>query len=176
MLADGRFLLPYPGFDIMPELQWDEIEAMDEAIDSPVHEQESIDDEAQFIDTSRTGYAVGALQTLIDGAPPTDAVKLITLYRRAPNATLSALAASLLGPYSAVVAGAKPLKHEVIVTMADREGRPSFSVQAVDIIWFKQPADALAWTTSDKAGHAAWHLAGIACGSERLIARPQRIV
>jgi len=58
VLSDGRFLLPYPGFDIMPELDWDDLGAMDVAIDSPIHERDSIDDEANFIDTARTGYAV----------------------------------------------------------------------------------------------------------------------
>jgi hypothetical protein len=28
ILAGGRFLLPYPGFDIMPELDWDDLAAM----------------------------------------------------------------------------------------------------------------------------------------------------
>ena len=49
VLSDGRFLLPYPGFDIMPELDWDDLGAMDVAIDSPIHERDSIDDEANFI-------------------------------------------------------------------------------------------------------------------------------
>ena len=160
----------------MPELEWDELSAMDEAIDSPVHQRDSVDDEANFIDTSRTGYAVGTRRTLVEGRVPADAVKLITLHRRAPNASLPALAAALLGPYAMIVAAAEPLRHDVIVTMADREGRPSFSVQAVDIIWFKRPKDALTWTVSEVASHAAWHLAGVACGSERLVARPQQIM
>jgi hypothetical protein len=32
------------------------------------------------------------------------------------------------------------------------------------------------WIGSDAANAAAWHLAGIAFGSERLIARPHKVV
>src|SRR5439155_62653 len=90
VLSDGRFLLPYPGFDIMPELDWDDLGAMDVAIDSPIHERDSIDDEANFIDTARTGYAVTTRHVLREGDPPSGAVKLITLLRRAPNASTHA--------------------------------------------------------------------------------------
>ena len=176
VLSDGRFLLPYPGFDIMPELDWDDLGAMDVAIDSPIHERDSIDDEANFIDTARTGYAVTTRHVLRDGDPPSGAVKLITLLRRAPNASSHALDDALTGPYAAAVARITPPRHEVLVTLPDREGRPAFSVQAVDILWFTQPADAVQWTGSDAAHAAAWHLAGVALGSERLIARPYKVV
>src|SRR5438128_2411766 len=88
VLANGRFLLPYPGFDIMPELDWDDLAAMDAAIDSQVHERDSVDDEANFIDVTRTGYAVTARHVLSDRQPKAGAVKLITLIRRAANATM----------------------------------------------------------------------------------------
>ena len=176
ILAGGRFLLPYPGFDIMPELDWDDVAAMDAAIDSPAHEKDSVDDEANFIDTDRTGYAVTTRLVLMDLAPGRGAVKLITLLRRAPNAPEAALAAALTGPYAAAVAGAGPLRHEVLITIPDRPGRPPFCVQAVDMLWFAAPQDANAWTSSDAAYRAAWHLAGVANGSERLIARPFKVL
>ena len=175
VLAGGRFLLPYPGFDIMPELDWDDLAAMDAAIDSPVHEQDSIDDEANFIDTTRTGYAVTSRHVLDDGKPGPQAVKLITLLRRAPNAPEDALAKALTGPYSAAV-GSHPLRHEALITIPDRPGRPPFSVQAIDMLWFANPEDALAWINSEAAYGAAWHLAGIAAGAERVIARPNKVV
>lgn len=176
VLTDGRFLLPYPGFDIMPELDWDDVDAMDFAIDSPVHERDSIDDEANFIDAARTGYAVATRHVLCDGDPPAGAVKLITLLRRAPNVALRTVGDALLGPYAAAVARAKPLRHEALVTLPDREGQPAFSVQAVDILWFARPADAVQWIGSDAANTAAWHLAGVTLGCERLIARPLKVV
>jgi hypothetical protein len=175
VLDDGRFLLPYPGFDIMPELDWEDLAAMDAAIDSPVHEQDSIDDEANFIDTTRTGYAVTSRHVLDDGKPGPQAVKLITLLRRAPNAPEGALGEALTGPYAAAV-GSDPLRHEALITIPDRPGRPPFSVQAIDMLWFGKPEDALAWSSSDAAYRAAWHLAGIAGGAERLIARPNKVV
>jgi len=176
ILAGGRFLLPYPGFDIMPELDWDDLAAMDAAIDSPAHEKDSIDDEANFIDTSRTGYAVTTRRVLMDRAPGPGAVKLITLLRPAPNAPEAALAAALTGPYAMAVAGAGPLRHEALITISERPGRPPFCVQAIDLLWFATPQDAVAWTSSDAAYRAAWHLAGVAAGTDRLIARPYRVV
>lgn len=176
ILAGGRFLLPYPGFDIMPELDWDDVAAMDAAIDSPVHEQDSIDDEANFIDTARTGYGVTTRHVLMDLAPGSGAVKLITLLRRAPSAPEGALAGALTGPYATAVAGAGPRRHEVLIAIPDRPGRPPFSIQAVDMLWFATAQDALAWTSSDAAYRAAWHLAGVAVGTERLVARPDKIV
>ena len=176
ILADGRFLLPYPGFDIMPELDWDDLSAMDAAIDSPVHEQDSVDDEENFIDGSRTGYAVTARHILVDAPPTADAVKLITLLRRAPGAAVPALAAALIEGYAKAVSASRPMRHEALITLADREGCPPFSVQAIDMLWFATPEDALAWIRSDAAYGAALSLAGAAFGSERLIARPHKIV
>jgi hypothetical protein len=168
--------LPYPGFDIMPELDWDDVGAMDVAIDSPVHEQDSVDDEANFIDGARTGYAVTTRHTIVDAPPGHEAVKLITLLRRAPGASGPALARALTGPYAEAVSASGPMRHEALITMPDREGRPPFSVQAVDMIWFATPRDALGWLGSDAAYGAAWQLAGAAFGAERLIARPQKVV
>jgi uncharacterized protein (TIGR02118 family) len=176
VLEGGRFLLPYPGFDIMPELDWDDLAAMDQAIDSPAHATDSIDDEENFLDTSRTGYAVTERKVLSDGPASADAVKLITLLRRAPNAPPDALGDSLTGPYAEAVKPADPLRHEVLLTIPDRQGRPPFAVQAIDIIWFGAPEDALAWTASEAAYRAAWTLSGAMFGSERLIARPNRVV
>lgn len=176
VLSGGRFLLPYPGFDIMPELDWEDLPAMDVAIDSPVHEQDSVDDEANFIDGSRTGYAVTTRHVLVDGGPGADAVKLITLLRRAPDAEEAALAGALTGPYAEAVSASSPIRHEALLTMPDRAGRRPFSVPAVDMIWFATPQDALAWLGSDAAYRAAWQLAGVSFGAERLIARPHRVL
>jgi hypothetical protein len=176
VLEDGRFLLGYPGFDIMPELDWDDLAAMDRAIDSPVHEQDSVDDEAKFIDVTRTGYAVTTRHVVSDSRTSPGAAKLITLLRQAPGTPVNALGGALAGPYAAVVSSASGGRHEVLITLPDRDGRPPFSFQAVDMIWFASPRDALAWVTSDAAAQAAWHLAGLAMGTERLVATPHKIV
>ena len=176
VLADGRFLLPYPGFDIMPELDWQNLAAMDAAIDSSAHEEDSVSDEANFIDTSRTGVAVTERHVLSDGRTPPDAVKLITLLRLAPNSPEAALSEALTGPYAAAVSKAGALRHEALITLPDRARRPPFSVQAIDMLWFATPEDALAWTRTEAAYRAAWHLSGVALGTERLIARPHRVL
>ena len=176
VIDGGRFLLPYPGFDIMPELDWDDLAAMDAAIDSPAHERDSVDDEANFIDPSRTGLAVTTRHVLVPGTPRPDAVKLITFMRRAPAVAEDEFHSALLGPYAAAVAAAGPLRHELLITIPDRQNRPPFTAQAVDLHWFSTPGDAMAWTVSDAAHGAAWELAGVRFGVERLIARPVKIV
>jgi len=176
VLENGRFLLGYPGFDIMPELDWDDLAAMDRAIDSPAHENDSVDDEANFIDVTRTGYAVTTRHVLADRTPPEGAVKLITLLRQSPLVPGPALYDALTGAYSAAVSRATSGRHEVLVTLPDRQGRPPYSVQAVELLWFAGARDALAWVNSGAAADAAWNLAGRAIGSERLIATPHKIV
>ena len=176
VLDGGRFLLPYPGFDIMPELDWDNLEDMDAAIESPAHEQDSVDDEANFIDTSRTGLLVTNRHVLADVEPPPDAVKLITFFRLAPGAAEEGFRSALTGDYASAVAGAAGGRHEALVTIPDRADRAPFSARAVDLLWFATPRDALAWVLSDAYHEALWELSGLAFGTERLIARPHRIV
>jgi hypothetical protein len=176
VLDGGRFLLPYPGFDIMPELDWDDLAAMDAAIDSPVHERDSVDDEANFIDTSRTGLAVTTRHVLAAGAAGADAMKLITFVRRAPTASDKAFHDALLGDYAGAIAETRPIRHELLVTIPDRPNRPPFTAQAIDLLWFASARDALAWATSESAAVAAWALAGLAFGAERLIARPYKVL
>ncbi len=176
VLDGGRFLLPYPGFDIMPELDWDDLDDMDGAIDSPAHEQDSVDDEANFIDTLRTGLAVTHRHVLVDQVPPPESVKLITFLRRAPAASESSLHVALKGAYAEAVAASGPARHEVLLTIPDRPGRPAYSAHAIDLLWFATPREALEWLASDACYRASWTLAGVAFGTERLIARPQKIV
>ena len=177
VLDGGRFLLPYPGFDIMPELDWDDLAAMDDAIDSPVHDRDSVDDEENFIDTSRTGLAVTTRHVLVDGAPAgVEAVKLITFFRRAATASDKDFHDALLSGYASAVAGSRPVRHETLITIQDRPNRPPFSAQAIDLLWFASARDALAWTASEPAYIAAWQLSGLAFGAERLIARPYKVL
>jgi uncharacterized protein (TIGR02118 family) len=176
VLAGGRFLLPYPGFDIMPELDWDGLEAMDAAIDSPAHATDSLDDEVNFLDTTRTAYTVTTRRVLRDVAPGDQEVKLITLLRRAPAAPRDAFESALTGAHAQALAGSVPGRHELLLSVPPRQGKPPFAVDAVDIVWFPQPEDALAWLGSDVAYTAGWQLAGVAIGTERLIARPNRVV
>jgi len=177
VLDGGRFLLPYPGFDIMPELDWDDLAAMDAAIDSPVHERDSVGDEENFIDTSRTGLAVTTRHVLVDGASDAaEAVKLITFFRRAPTASEAGFHDALLGGYASVIAASRPVRHELLITIPDRPERQPFSAQAIELLWFASAHDALAWTVSEASYIAAWQLSGLAFGAERLIARPYRVL
>ena len=64
----------------------------------------------------------------------------------------------------------------MLFAIPDRAGRAPFTAQAVDLLWFDTPRDALTWTMSDAYHRALWPLSGIAFGSERLIARPHKVV
>jgi hypothetical protein len=160
----------------MPELDWEDLAAMDAAIDSPGHERDSIDDEENFIDTSRTGLAVTTRHVLSDGAAGPDAVKLITFLRRAPAASPKDFHDALTGGYARAIAETRPVRHELLLTIQDRANRPPFTAQAIELLWFASAQDALAWTASATAHVAAWQLSGLAFGAERLIARPYKVV
>ncbi len=140
---------------------------MDAAIESPAHEQDSIDDEANFIDTTRTGLLVAIRHVPVDVEPKPDAVKLITFIRRASAESDSSMV---------VPAGPPGARHEVLLTIPDRAGRAPFTAQAVDMVWFDTPRDALAWVASEEYHRALWPLAGVGFGTERFIARPHKVV
>jgi hypothetical protein len=113
---------------------------------------------------------------LAQGSPRPDTVKLITFIRRSPAAAEHDFHSALLGPYAAAFEATGPLRHELLITIPDRPKRQPFSAQAIDLQWFASEHDALAWTASEHAHRASWQLAGLAFGSERLIARPLKIV
>jgi hypothetical protein len=113
---------------------------------------------------------------LTDGSAGADAVKLITFFRRAPTASEQDFHDALMGGYARAVAETRPIRHELLVTIPDRAHRPPFTAQAIDLLWFASARDALAWTTSESGAVAAWPLAGLAFGAERLIARPHTVL
>lgn len=176
VLNGGRFLLPYPGFDIMPENDWDDLTAMDGAIESPAHGVDLLSDEPRFLDTSRTSFVVTERHVLDEAESVAEPVKLITLLRRSPTASQSDFQTALLKDYSKAISDRGRFRHEVLITIPDRPGRPPFTVQGIDVLWFNTPRDAVMWTTSEIAYRAAWHLSGVAAGSERLVARPYKVL
>jgi hypothetical protein len=176
VLDGGRFLLPYPGFDIIPENDFDDLKAMDTAIESHAHKQDLLEDEGRFLDTARTSIVVTQRHVLDDAPAPADSVKLITLFRRSPGAAQADFEKALLSDYAPTASVRGHLRHEMLVTVGDRVGKPPSSAQAIELLWFATPRDALLWTVSDTANRAAWFLAGAVIGCERLIARPHKVI
>jgi hypothetical protein len=160
----------------MPENDWDDLAAMDVAIDSAAHGVDLLTDEPRFLDTSRTSFVVTERHVLEQVESAADQVKLITLLRRSATASQSDFQTALLKDYSKAISDRGRFRHEVLITIPDRAGRPPFPVQAIDVLWFNTPRDAVMWTTSEIAHQATWHLAGVAVGSERLVARPYKVI
>lgn len=175
VLRDGRPLLPYPGFDVCAETQFDDLAAMDAGFASAHYQGAVRSDESNLIDRARFAVLVCERRVVAEGSPPADAVKLLT-FLRARDAPAQ-LAAALAGPYAAAVASARPLRHEQLIGLPEAHGpgREPAACDAVDVLWFADPDAALTALLGPLAEHAGLALAGAAFGSERLLARPNRV-
>lgn len=177
VLEHGRPLFPYAGFDACSELVWDSLEAMDAAFASEHYRQAVVADEHALIDKARFLLLLSERRVLQEGDPPTDAVKLLTYLPVDARSTTAELFEVLAGPYREVAAEARPLRHEQLLELAGaHEGRLPPVFNAVDILWFATPADAVAFVHGELGHRAGYVLAGAAFGLERLVARPFRVV
>lgn len=168
VLRDGRPLLPYPGFDIFAETEYDSVDAMEAAFASPHYRQTVSEDELQLIRRERFSLAVTERQIRVDGDPGEAAVKLVTLLRAHPARSREAFLEAFTGPYAEAIAALAPLRHEQLVALPG----PVQAFDAADEIWFGTADEAYAHVNSKAGDEAAAELAGFALGRERLIARP----
>jgi len=175
VLRDGVPLLPYPGFDACSELEFGDFDAMRRGFASEHYQQTVRADEKNLIDKSRFMLALTRRQVLVDGELEEDAVKLITLLRTHPGSTRERLIETLLGPYAEAASEARPQRHELLITEPE-EHDPSVPpcCDAIDLLWFASPEEALEALRVVLSDRAGWLLAGIAFGTERLLARPIR--
>ncbi len=175
VLRDGVPLLPYPGFDVCAETEFKDLETMRRGFASEHYQQTVRGDERNLIDRNRSMLALTQRQVVADGEPPSGAVKLLMFLRAHPASTPRRLVETLLGPYAEAVTEARPLRHEVLVTRSDAH-EPSLPpcCDAIDILWFGEPDEALEAVRTVLSLHPGWLLAGVAFGAERLIARPIR--
>lgn len=177
LVRDGRYLLPYPGFDICSELTWDDLAAMDAAIDAPRHARDSLDDERNFADPDRSGLCLTERRVRIDGQTGDGTVKLMTFLRRHPRASNHDLADALSGPYAAAVAAGSPLRHEQFRGLAEaHRTRGPAAFDAIDAIWLASAEDALRYLASRESAEATWRLAGRVLGTERFLVRPEPVL
>lgn len=167
-------LLPYPGFDVCVELQYDSRQDMDASLASPQYRGAAVADQAGFSDMSHLMWM------LVDspGSPGPEAVKLMTFIRRTASVERERFEAAVLGPYAGAIAdGAQAQDRELLLPSVDaRKDDPPPAFDAVDIVWFDSAEAAVAFTTSAAAQRARWELGGLAAGLERLVARGLRII
>jgi uncharacterized protein (TIGR02118 family) len=175
VLRDGAPLLPYAGFDACSELEFDDFDAMRSGFASEHYQTAVRADERTLIDKSRFMMALTRRRVIAGGEPPDGAVKLMSFLRAHPNSSPQALVEALEGPYAEAARGAEPIRHELLVTDAG-EHEPALPpcCDAIDILWFGSPDDALRALTGVLSQRAGWLLAGVAFGAARLIAQPIR--
>lgn len=175
LLREGVPLLPYAGFDACSELEFADFDAMRAGFASEHYQTAVRADEMGLIDKSRFMMALTRRRVIAEGEPSDGAVKLMSFLRAHPISSPQALVEALEGPYAEAAQAAEPLRHELLVTEA-AEHEPSLPpcCDAIDILWFSSPEDALDALTGVLSERPGWLLAGVAFGAARLIARPIR--
>lgn len=174
LLRKGRTLLRHPGFDCLPELDFDDPVAMGRALDTPPHQQGVASDEDAFLE--RCGQAVMVGCRLVHRPGSFTGVKLITLWRTHAGVEVEEVQAALSGPYAASVGRAAPQRHEQLLRLLGVTTELPVLCDAIDCLWFASAKRALAYLGSEVAAEAAEHLAGKAVATGRAIVRPLRIV
>lgn len=177
LLAGGRPLLPYPGFDACSELCFDSLESMDAAFDSDHYRNTVTSDEQSLVDKSRFGLMLTERRVHAGGDVGEDAVKLLTFFAVDRNSSHAELSEALAGPYREAVAEAAPLRHEQLLLIPGaHDGRRPAMADAADLLWFASADDALSFVGSDADFASAYALAGRAFGAQRLLARAISVV
>jgi uncharacterized protein (TIGR02118 family) len=175
ILRAGAPLLPYPGFDICAETEFDDLQSMRSAFASEHYQRTVRGDEAQLIDGRRFMLALTRRRVITDREPPEGAVKLMTFLRAHPMSDPATLVDVLAGPYAGAVNEVSPLRHELLITQAAaHEGELAPCCDVIDLLWFAQPDGALRAVLGALSERAGWLLGGLAFGTERLIAAPLR--
>mgnify|MGYP005833612165 CR=1 FL=1 len=177
LFRHGRLLLPYPGFDVCAELEFDDLAAMDAGFASPHYQETVRSDEPKFIDRSRFSLVLAERHVQLEGSPPDEAVKLLTFLRAHPAYPREWFVEALMGPYAKAVRVPGVQRHEQLIALPEAHtGRQPPACDGIDILWFADADEALEFVNSEVAQEAFLHLAGRSFGAERLIARPLRIV
>jgi hypothetical protein len=169
-------LLPYPGFDVCVELQYDSREDMEASLTSPEYRGAALADQAGFTDMSHLMSMLVDSPGVAPDSPGPEAIKHMTFIRRTAAVERTRFEDALLGLYAAVIAEVANSGRELLLPSTARAGDLPPAFDAVDIVWFEDADAAVAFTTSAAAQRARWELGGLAAGIERLIARGLRII
>jgi uncharacterized protein (TIGR02118 family) len=172
VLIDGRLPLPYTHFDACSMLDFDDVASMDAGFASPTYQGEVREDEDKFIDKSRFSMFLSERRVL--EPLPEDGVVLATYVRRHPAASSEEFLEAFTGPWAATAGGRG---REQFLPYGERTGRERHAADAIDLRGFDTAEDALEWLTAEDGGVLAdLELAGPAFGTERLLARPYRVL
>ena len=164
ILAGGRPLLPYPGFDACSQLVFDDLAAMEAALATRTPDSELRQDELRMIEPARLMSVLATPRTVLEGsALPDSAVKLMTFVRAAPAADPDALGSRLDEIAQATGSGGGMiLRRERLTAIpgASAEGVPAWC-DVIDMIWFAGADGALAYLASPASDDEDWRLAAI---------------
>lgn len=171
ILAGGRYQLPYPGFDVCSELDFDSLASMDEGFASPVFQRDVRADEDAFIEKPKFSLVLGMRHLLAGSAPVDQGVKRMWLLRAHPKAGRAALLDAINGPMAAALQRTPIVRLDVVETLAAaHEGRDPAAFDAIVSAWFASAADVLIGDDVDLA------LAGRIAGRADWLATPHRVV
>jgi uncharacterized protein (TIGR02118 family) len=171
-------LLPYPGFDVCVELEYDSREDMEASLTSPEYRGAAIADQSGFTDMTHLMWMLVESPGVAQDPARPDAVKHMTFIRRTGAVESEQFEEAVLGPYADVIGEATDGRRRELLLPSSgmRAGDPPPAFDAVDIVWFDNAGAAVAFTTSGVAQRARWELGGRAAGIERLIARGLRVI
>jgi uncharacterized protein (TIGR02118 family) len=164
ILAGGRPLLPYPGFDACSQLVFDDEAGMAAALATRTPDSTLRQDELRMIEPARLMAVIATSQTVLEGlALPDSAVKLMTFVRAAPAADPDALRSRLDEIAQATGAGGGAIRRRERLTAipgASAEGMPAWC-DVIDVMWFAGAEGALAYLASPVSDDEAWRLAAV---------------
>ena len=107
VLAAGRPLLPWPGFDSLAELEFDSVATMDAGFASDFYRSAVVADEQLLVDKTRFSLLLCERRVLSESDRPAgETVKLISFFGLGPRISADELGAALAGPYREAVAAA----------------------------------------------------------------------
>jgi hypothetical protein len=156
---------PWPGFDACSEIDAADVPTHLAMRTSEAYRERICFDEPLLLDIAR-GYAVWTRRTLRFGRDR-DAVRLLTFIRLAPlqrRAELECVLGESECPDGAT-------GREVFVALDGHDAEQLISAyDAVETLWFPSIAAAEAHLRSPSAEGRRWALAGVAAGTERLLA------
>lgn len=173
VLEDGAHLLPYPGFDAGSLLDFDDLAAMETGFASPTYQDDVRADERSFVDTA--GFSLVLADRLVR-RPVVEPVVLLTMWRRHPAATDAGLHERLAEAMDAAVAADGRGHERLLPVPHDHGGRWVTACEAVDLVGFPDPGEAVAWLRHGAGRAVDRDLAPVVMGTARLVCRPHVVV
>lgn len=176
-IGEGLAPLPYPGFDVLSEIEFESLADMDEGFASPVFQGSVRDDETQLIDPTRHFALLTERSTVIGDRPDGGHLKAISLFRTSPTSTTEALQQALTGPFAEVLAADGVDHLEVFTVLPEAHiGRPPPPCDVLVVVRLAEPQRALAHHRSPARSSADRELAGFFFGRADLCAEVVRVL